>query len=90
MRLGANRPRPTLTLPIMMWALVDVAGMTLLAIGGMYLAQGKALFFRDFPSTQPEAWGCLVLGVGLMWYAVARILRELLKQAPQADAAHPD
>lgn len=79
-------PRPHLTLAILGWAVVDVLGLVALSSGAMYLARGHALFLPRFPTTTGEAVACAVIGLALMLWAAARILREVLKQAPRMNA----
>lgn len=73
-------PRPRLTVTIFKFALLDVVGMLLLALGVAYFAQGPGAFFKAFPSTGMEAAFVTAAGVALMIYAVARILREIMAQ----------
>lgn len=77
----ARAPRPTLTLPILGYALVDVAGMVLFALGGLYFSVGPGAVFA-FPSSFGEALVTAVGGVALMLWASAQIVRQLLKQMP--------
>ena len=70
--------RPRLTLKILLYAIFDVAGMLMFATGAMWLAQGQALFFREFPSSMAEAIAATLAGLLLMFWAAAQILRELL------------
>ena len=72
--------RPRLTLPILLFAAVDIAGMVLFATGAMWFAHGTPLFIPDYPNSSFEAGVALAGGLLLMVWAAARILRELLKQ----------
>lgn len=72
--------RPRLTLRIFKFALLDVVGMILLALGVAWFAQGPGAFFKTFPSTGMEAALLTVVGIALMVYSVARILREIMAQ----------
>ncbi len=72
--------RPRLTLPILLFAAVDIAGMVLFATGAMWFAHGTPLFIRNYPNDPFEAGVALAGGLLLMVWAAARILRELLKQ----------
>lgn len=75
----AQRPkRPRLTLKILPYAVLDVAGMILFATGALWLAQGQSLFSTVFPTSMAEAIAALVVGVLFMLWAAARILQELL------------
>lgn len=75
-----NVQRPRLTLKILFYAVFDVAGMVLFSTGAMWLAQGQALFIAGFPTSTMEAVVILVVGLVLMFWAAAQILRELLKR----------
>lgn len=95
----SNRPpRPTLTGPIFLYALVDVAGLACVGIGASWFAAGKGAILADFPTSAAEAVACTAGGAAIMFWAVARILRELAKQAPEMKAKfdtyigeqHPD
>lgn len=95
----SNRPpRPTLTGPIFLYALVDMFGLACVGIGASWFAAGKGAILTDFPTSAVEAVACTAGGIAVMLWAVARILRELAKQSPQMQAKfdayvraqHPD
>lgn len=95
----SNRPpRPTLTGPIFLYALIDMFGLACVGIGASWFAAGKGAILADFPTSTVEAVVCTAGGVAVMLWAVARILRELAKQSPQMQAKfdayisaqHPD
>lgn len=75
-------PRPRLTLAILGWAAVDVAGLVSLSAGALFLVRDQSFLLRSFPSTTGEALACVTAGLGLMLWAAARLLREVIKQAP--------
>lgn len=75
-----KRPRPRLTLPIVLYGLIDAVGMLLLATGGIYFRSGPGSVFPNFPSTTAEAAVTMAVGGVLMFWAAARVLREILKQ----------
>ena len=52
-------PRPELTGRIMLYALVDVFGLSCVAIGASWFASGKGAIVADFPTTTAEAVACL-------------------------------
>jgi len=86
---GPSRPpRPRLTLSILRYALVDVLGMVLFAVGAAYLARGPGVFFAGFPDSNVSAIIATASGLVLMFWAAARILREVAGQTtlPAADA----
>lgn len=80
MRNPQRGPRPQLTLAMIKFALLDVVGMILLALGLAWFVQGPSAFFDRFPSTTAEAVIALAGGVVVMGYAAARILREVMRQ----------
>ena len=75
-----KRPRPHLTWPLVAYGLIDCVGMVLLAIGGFYFTAGPGAVFKDFPATAGEAVVTIVVGLAIMVWAAARILREVIKQ----------
>ncbi|MBU1365296.1 MAG: hypothetical protein KKE51_15890 [Gammaproteobacteria bacterium] len=91
-------PRPVLTGPIFLYALVDMFGLACVGIGASWFAAGKGAILADFPTSTVEAVACTAGGVAVMLWAVTRILRELAKQAPEMKARfdtyigeqHPD
>jgi hypothetical protein len=85
----SNRPpRPSLTGPIFLYALADVFGLACVGIGASWFAAGKGAILANFPNSAVEAVACTAGGVAVMLWAVARILRELAKQAPQMQARY--
>lgn len=70
-----------LTDTIMRWVLVDLGGLVLLLLGGLWLAAGVAVV-PGFPANSGQAWFCVALGFALMLYAVVEILKEFLTQRP--------
>lgn len=77
--------RPRLTLKILLYAVLDIAGMVLFATGALWLAQGQSLFISNFPTSTAEAVAATIAGLLLMLWAASRILRELLVR-PADDA----
>lgn len=75
-----KRPRPQLTWKLAMYGVIDCAGMVLLAVGGFYFSAGPGSIFKSFPSSGGEAIGAIILGTGIMFWAAACILREVIKQ----------
>ncbi len=75
-----KRPRPHLTWLLVLYGLIDAAGMVVLAIGGFYFSAGPGAIFKNFPSSTSEAIGTIILGAAIMLWAAARILREVIKQ----------
>jgi hypothetical protein len=91
-------PRPRLTGPIFLYAMADVFGLSCVGIGASWFAAGKGAILTNFPASAAEAVACTAGGVVVMIWAVARILREIAKQAPEMQqrydsyiaAHHPD
>lgn len=81
-------PRPRLTARILGYALIDVFGLSCVAIGASWFAAGKGVIFADFPSSTVEAVACTAGGVAVMFWAVSRILREIGRQAPEMQARY--
>ena len=95
---GIRPPRPRLTGRIAAYALADVFGLSCVGIGGSWFAAGKGAILSNFPASLAEAVACTTGGAAVMIWAVARILREIAKQAPEMQAKfesylrvqHPD
>ncbi len=81
-------PRPRLTGPIFLYAIVDVFGLSCVGIGASWFAAGKGAIIAGFPSSTVEAVACTAGGVVVMLWSVARILREIAKQAPEMQARY--
>lgn len=88
LNLSNRPPRPTLTGPIFLYALVDMFGLACVAIGASWFAAGKGAIVANFPTSTVEAVACTAGGVAVMFWAVIRILRELAKQAPAMQAKY--
>ncbi len=74
------RQRPRLTLKLLFYAALDVVGMVLFASGAMWLVHEQALIFAGFPANGIQASISLVLGVGVMLWAGAQMLRQLMRR----------
>jgi hypothetical protein len=85
---GIRPPRPRLTGRIAAYALADVFGLTCVGIGASWFAAGKGAILANFPSSLAEAVACTAGGLAVMIWAVARILREIAKQAPEMQARY--
>lgn len=79
-------PRPRLTGPIFLFGLIDIFGLTCVAIGVSWLFTGRNVLLSNFPTSPAEAVACAAGGIMLMLWSVGRILRELAKQAPEMQA----
>lgn len=87
--ISMNRPpRPELTGRIALYGLVDVFGLSCVGIGASWFAAGKGAILANFPTSSAEAVACTVGGAVVMIWSVARILREIAKQAPQMQAKY--
>ncbi|MBL8448249.1 MAG: DUF1418 family protein [Zoogloeaceae bacterium] len=75
--------RPKLTASILQWALVDVAGMLLVALAGFYLIKDQT-FIPGFPSATSEAIAVALVGIGLIFMAAVKMLAEVMGQMPTA------
>jgi hypothetical protein len=78
--MGPGPAQSSLAPALVRFALLDLAGMLLLAIGVMYLIQGPGAIFDAFPSTQTEAVMLCVAGIGFMGYAAVGVLREVARR----------
>lgn len=87
MSLLKKKPRikPTLTLRIFLFGLVDVVGMLLMSVGAVHFLYGPGKVFATFPANTVEAIVTLAIGIGIMIYAAGNILREMLKQPALGD-----
>lgn len=81
-------PRPRLTGPIFLYGMVDVFGLSCVGIGASWFAAGKGAILANFPTSTVEAVACTAGGVAVMLWSVARILREIAKQAPEMQARY--
>lgn len=73
--------RPKLTFSILQWALLDVAGMLVLALGGFYLLRDENII-PGFPSSTLEAIAVVVVGIGMIFASAVKMLAEVMAQAP--------
>lgn len=81
-------PRPRLTARIFLFAIVDVVGLACFAIGASWFAAGKGAILSSFPTSMAEAVACAAGGIVVMFWAAARILREIAKQGPELQARY--
>lgn len=81
-------PRPRLTARIFLYGLVDIFGLTCIALGGIWLATGKNAVFSHFPASTVEAVTAIIGGAAVMLWAVSHILREIAKQGPEMQASY--
>lgn len=81
-------PRPRLTGRILAYALADIFGLLSIAVGGSWFVAGKGVFIQGVPASLAEAVACTLGGAVVMFWAVARILREINRQGPELQAAY--
>ncbi len=72
-----------LTLPLIGYLLTDLLGMTLIAIGGLYLVNGTPLLLIGIPSTFLSSILFIIAGFILMFWALARVLVTVASLRPQ-------
>lgn len=72
------RPTPR----ILVYFAIDMCGLFLFGAGAMYLSRGESLITRNFPSTKLEAAASSLVGLFVMFWGAARMLREMIKQMP--------
>jgi hypothetical protein len=76
-----KRPRPRVTLRVLLFALLDAAGIVVFASGAMWLARGQTLFIPNFPTSTPAAVITVVAGIALMLWASGQMLNEFARAA---------
>lgn len=81
-------PRPRLTARILAYALADVFGLACVAIGASWFVSGRGSLLPGFPSSAVEAVASTAGGGAVMFWAVARILREIARQGPELQARY--
>ncbi|MCK6413260.1 MAG: hypothetical protein L6Q55_12655 [Azonexus sp.] len=76
-------PRPRLTLRIFLYGIADIFGLSCVAISAIWLANGQHVLTTGFPNSKAEALAGIAGGLAVMIWSVARILREMMAQAPR-------
>ncbi|WP_374680844.1 hypothetical protein [Accumulibacter sp.] len=76
-----SRKRPPVTLRVVLFALLDAAGIVVFSSGAMWLARGQTLFIPNFPTSTPAALITVVAGVALMLWATGQMLNEFARAA---------
>ena len=76
-----KRQRPRVTLRVLLFALLDAAGIVVFASGAMWLARDQTLFLPDFPTSTPAAVITVVAGIALMLWASGQMLNEFARAA---------
>ena len=72
-------PRPQLSLKMLFFVALDVAGIVLFASGLTWLVREQPLFFRSFPTSTASAVGATIGGLLLMLWAAGQILRQVIQ-----------
>ena len=72
--------RPRLTLKILFYAIVDVAGIAMFAAGALWLTQGSIPFVAGFPADRMQAIAATGGGILLMFWAATQILRQMIRR----------
>ena len=85
---GIRPPRPRPTGRIFAYALVDVFGLSCVGTAAGGFPAGKGATLANFPPPPAEAVACTAGGAAVMIWAVAHILREIAKQAPEMQARY--
>lgn len=70
------------------YILADLAGMLLIALGGVTLVTGSPLLLLGVPQTFLGAIACIVVGFILVFWALARILVAVTRQAQPHQRQH--
>ncbi len=76
-----SRKRPPVTLRVVLFALLDAAGIVVFSSGAMWLTRGQTLFIPNFPTSTPAALITVVAGVALMLWATGQMLNEFARAA---------
>jgi len=83
-------PLPRLTPAFWGWALLDIVGVLILAVGAAWLIEGRASILPGFPASALHAWSCLGIGIALVFVSAVKMLVEVLHAASRGNAAAND
>ena len=67
---------------LLLYAVLDVAGMFLFVCGALWLLPETTSVFHAFPQNSAEAVAATLGGLFLMFWAATRILRATSKRSP--------
>lgn len=81
-------PLPRLTAAFWGWALLDLVGVLILAVGAAWLIEGRASILPGFPANAVHAWACVVTGGGLLFVAAVKMLVEVMHASRRDSAAN--
>lgn len=83
-------PLPRLTPAFWGWALLDIVGVLILAVGAAWLIEGRASIVPGFPANGMHAWASLGIGIALVFVAAVKMLVEVLHAASRGTKAAND
>jgi hypothetical protein len=71
-------PLPRLTPAFWGWALLDIIGVLVLAVGAAYLMEDRASILPGFPANTLQAWICIGGGIVTVFIAAVKMLVEVM------------
>ena len=75
-------PLPRLTPAFWGWALLDIIGVLVLAVGAAYLMEDRASILPGFPANTLQAWICIGGGIVTVFIAAVKMLVEVWSDDP--------
>ena len=89
--METNRsPLPRLTPAFWGWALLDIVGVLILAVGAAWLIEGRASILPGFPANAVHAWSCVVGGGALLFVAAIKMMVEVMHASSRQSQAAND
>ena len=83
-------PLPRLTPAFWGWALLDIIGVLVLAVGAAYLMEDRASILPGFPANTLQAWVCIGGGIVTVFIAAVKMLVEVMHAASRGKSAAND
>ena len=83
-------PLPRLTPAFWGWALLDMIGVLILAVGAAWLIEGRASIVPGFPANAVHAWSSVSIGIALVFVSAVKMLVEVLHAASRGNKAAND
>ena len=83
-------PLPRLTPAFWGWALLDIVGVLVLAVGAAYLMEDRASILPGFPANTLQAWICIGGGIVTVFIAAVEMLVEVMHAASRGKSAAND